>query len=254
MTKTAVGKSFGWYCRPITRNSRYPPLLEGIDESLFEANLHYRILVVDDGSTDGTAKVLEDFSTRLPLTVETHEVNQGLGRTIRDGLMKAAELAHEKDIVVSMDADNSHTPELILRMVRTVREGHDVVIASRYRPGSRVLGVSWIRRALSFWGGMLFRFLFPIPGVRDYTCGYRAYRAGLLKRVVEEHGSDFFDQEGFQAMVDILLKLRRMDDLIFGEVPFVLRYDFKEGDSKMNVGSTTRKTLALIFRRRFLDS
>lgn len=228
-----------------------PGLLDAIDESMYEARLDYKVLVMNDGSHDGTARVAEEFAEKgLPVVVESHPVNLGLGMTIRDGLMRAAELSDPKDIVVTMDADSSHTPELILRMVRLVREGHDVVIASRYRPGSRVRGVSFTRRVLSYWGGWLFRILFPIPGVKDYTCGYRAYRADLLKRVVERHGEEFFDQEGFQCMVDILLKLRRWD-ILFGEVPLILRYDRKEGDSKMDVGATIKNTLLLMARRRF---
>ncbi len=225
-------------------------LLHSIDESMFEAGLVYRVVVVDDGSTDGTAAIAARCAAELPIHLERHEVNQGLGATIRDGLVKAAEMARAGDLVVTMDADNSHTPELILRMVRLAREGHDVVIASRYRPGSRVRGVSRGRRVLSWVGNWVFRLLFPIPGVRDYTCGYRVYRASLLQRVVERRGREFFEQEGFQCMVDILLKLRG-EDLIFGEVPLILRYDLKTGGSKMQVGRTARKTLALIWKRRF---
>ena len=226
-----------------------PALLEAIDESMFEGRLDYHILLMDDGSTDGTADIARRFGEEMPVRVERHPRNLGLGMTIRDGLMKAAELADPKDIVVTMDADNSHTPELILRMVRVIREGHDVVIASRYQPGSRVRGVPFLRRVLSYWGGWLFRLVFPIPGVKDYTCGYRAYRADLLKKVVGRYGEEFFDQEGFQAMVDILLKLRRWD-VIMGEVPLVLRYDRKEGASKMKVAKTIRNTLGLMARRR----
>jgi dolichol-phosphate mannosyltransferase len=227
-----------------------PPLLEAIDESMFEAGLTYKIIVIDDGSTDETARIARQAAERLPLIVDRHEVNQGLGMTIRDGLVKAAQLAEPKDLVITMDADNSHSPELILRMVRLAREGHDVVIASRYRPGSRVRGVPFLRRVLSYWGGWLFRLAFPIQGVKDYTCGYRAYKAAVLQGVLSRYGQEFFDQEGFQAMVDILLKLRREPDLIFGEVPLVLRYDLKEGASKMRVWRTIRNTLELMLRRR----
>jgi len=97
---------------------------------------------------------------------------------------------------------------------------------------------------------VLFKIMFSIPGIRDYTCGYRAYRAGLLQDVIASDPA-FFDQDGFQVMVDILLKLRRDKDLIFGEVPLILRYDLKEGSSKMDVGGTIRSTLALMWRRRF---
>lgn len=228
-----------------------PPLLSRIEDSMVEADLAYQIVIVDDGSTDSTLRIIEEASKRLPIHVEVHEKNQGLGATIRDGLLKACELAAPKDILVTLDADNSHTPELVLRMVRQIREGHDVVIASRYQPGSHVRGVPFARRALSYWGGMLFKVMFPIKGVRDYTSGYRAYRADLLQSVVANAETPFFDQDGFQVMVDILLKLRRIPDLIFGEVPLILRYDLKSGVSKMDIGATTQNTIKLMIKRRF---
>jgi dolichol-phosphate mannosyltransferase len=227
-----------------------PELLAAIDRALFEAGLAYGVVLVDDGSGDDTAEIAARAAATLPLHLERHPVNLGLGATLRDGLLKAAELADSGDVVVTMDADNSHSPGLIARLVSAVREGHDVVIASRYRPGSRVVGVPLARRALSFWGSWLLRLCFPIRGVRDYTCGYRAYRAALWQRVVARDGAGFFEQDGFQSMVDILLKLRRERDLLFGEVAVILRYDRKEGPSKMRVLATIRKTLALLDRRR----
>jgi dolichol-phosphate mannosyltransferase len=91
--------------------------------------------------------------------------------------------------------------------------------------------------------------LFPTKGVRDYTCGFRAYDLGLLQNVVSDSGDSFFDQDGFQVMVDIILKLRKNPDVIFGEVPLILRYDEKEGESKMQLGRTMRKTLSLIIKQ-----
>lgn len=223
-------------------------LLERIDEAQQESALPYRIVLVDDGSRDGTAEIVAGYAARLPLTVRTHPHNLGLGATIRDGLVEAAGLAAPRDIVVTMDADDTHTPGLIQRMTRMISEGYDVVIASRYRPGSRSLGVPWRRRFVSYSGSWIFRLLLPIRGVKDYTCGYRAYRAEVIQDALAEYGAAFLDQDGFQCMVDILLKLRRRP-LIFGEVPFVLRYDFKQGGSKMRVGPTIVNTLLLIARR-----
>ena len=228
-----------------------PPLLDRIEDSMLEADLTYQIVIVDDGSTDTTLEIIRAASARMPIRVEIHDVNQGLGATIRDGLLAACDLAAPKDILVTLDADNSHTPELVLRMVRQIREGHDVVIASRYQRGSHVRGVPFARRVLSYWGGLLFKSIFPIKGVRDYTSGYRAYRADLLQSVVADAETPFFDQDGFQVMVDILLKLRRNPALIFGEVPLILRYDLKSGASKMDVGATMQSTLRLMLRRRF---
>ncbi len=224
-------------------------LLERIDEQLNESLLPYRIVAVDDGSKDRSLAILEERSRSLPIQIFRHAVNQGLGAAIRDGLMCAGEIAGDRDIVVTMDADNTHTPGLIPRMVRMIREGHDVVIASRYERGGMVCGLTVERRMVSWVASWVMRVLFPTRGVRDYTCGYRAYRVEVLKAAWARYGDRFVDQQGFQCMLDILLKLRRMP-LIFGEVPMVLRYDFKRGASKMRIGRTAYHTLRVMFQRR----
>ena len=146
-----------------------------------------------------------------------------------------------------MDADNTHLPGLIMRMVRLIHEGHDIVISSRFATGSRVRGVPFNRRLLSRVGNLMFRILLPIQGVKDYTSGYRAYRVGLIQQAVDYYDNEFLSEKGFSCMVDILLKLRRFDPL-YGEVPMILRYDQKVGKSKMNVASTIKETLLLIGR------
>ena len=239
-----------WVVLPVfNEEARVARLIVHIDEALRDADLPYRIVLVDDGSRDRTRSIVLDCATRYPIRLLVHETNLGLGATLRDGLVAAADAAGDRDIIVTMDADDTHAPGLILRMVRMISEGHDVVIASRYLEGSRVVGVPLLRRALSRGGSWLFRVLFPIQGVKDYTCGYRAYRAAVVRDAIKRYGGAFLDQEGFQCMVDILLKLRRMH-LIFGEAPIILRYDYKEGGSKMNVSRTVVDTLALIWRRR----
>jgi dolichol-phosphate mannosyltransferase len=224
-------------------------LLDQIDLMLSEEGLAYHIVVVDDGSVDGTRSMVARRAERMPLTLRVHERNQGLGATIRDGIVEALALASSTDIIVTMDADETQTPGLILRMTRMIKEGYDVVIASRYQPNSRTIGVPFHRRLLSLGASALFRILFPTKGVRDFTCGYRAYRADVLRRAVDQYGGSLFDRDGFECMVDILLKLRHMG-LIFGETPFILRYDHKGGESKMDVGRTIRGTLRLMIRRR----
>jgi dolichol-phosphate mannosyltransferase len=224
-------------------------LLRRIRETLVEEGIAFSVIVVDDGSRDRTAAIVEEQAREMPVMLLRHERNQGLGATIRDGLHRAATVAGPRDIVVTMDADETHTPGLIVRMVRLISEGHDVVIASRYRAGSRSVGVPLSRRALSWFGSCLFRVTFPTRGVRDFTSGFRAYRAEVIRAAIAEYGEGFVDQDGFQCMVDILLKLRKMQ-VVIGEVPFVLRYDFKEGGTKMDVGGTAVRTLGLVLRRR----
>jgi len=226
-----------------------PPLLRGIQEAMAENRIEYRVVIVDDGSTDGTAKVANEMQRLMPLTLVAHETNRGLGESIRTGLLQALEDADDRDIIVTMDSDNTHTPGLIARMVRGIREGNDVVIASRYQPGAHVKGVPRYRRVVSRCASIAFRVVFPTPNVRDFTSGYRAYRAGALKQAFATYGESFVAQSGFSCMVDVLLKLRRLD-AIMCEVPLILRYDLKVGVSKMLVLRTMADTLKLMFVRR----
>ncbi len=225
-------------------------LLRRIFESLTDENLGFSVIVVDDGSSDRTHQILEEYGRDFHLIIHRHEQNQGLGATIRDGLREAAAVANERDIVITMDADESHTPGLMIRMIRMIREGYDVVIASRYQRGSRVYGLGIERRIASRAASLLMRVIFPTPGVSDFTCGYRAYRAEALQQAYAQYGDSLVDQDGFQCMVDILLKLRKLP-LIFGEVPLILRYDLKRGQSKMRIMRTAANTLRLLWRRRF---
>jgi dolichol-phosphate mannosyltransferase len=224
-------------------------LLERIETAMDDRKIHYLVIVVDDGSRDKTADVLETFRHQIPLVVHRHIVNQGLGPTIRDGLREASVLAGPRDIIVTMDADDTHPPGLIPRMLGSVAEGRDVVIASRYQPGAHVHGLSQFRTWISIVASWLFRMRYPTQGVKDYTCGFRAYRSAVLKQAQERYGDEFVQAQGFHCMVEILLKLRQLD-LIFGEVPLILRYDFKRGESKMRVARTIKDTLRLLVRNR----
>lgn len=225
------------------------PLLDRLDVAMREDLVDYEVVVVDDGSTDATGDIVDEYARRLPIRVERHDTNLGLGATVRDGLRRAVAIATDADVVVVMDADNTHGPGHIHAMIRAIVDGADVVIASRFQTGSHIRGVSLHRRLLSAGASALLRTVFPISGVRDYTCGYRAYRPAVLRRAFLRYGDDFVNQPGFQCMVDILLKLRELG-LTFREVPIDLRYDLKHGRSKMKVVPTIAESIVLIARRR----
>ena len=224
-------------------------LIENIFSSLHEFSGNYEVVVVDDGSQDSTKNVAESFLSQVSLTILVHENNLGLGATMRDGFQYVANRCSADDIVVAMDADNTHNPGLIPLMVNCISEGNDVVIASRYQNGSYIRGVSGVRQVLSLAASFLFRVCFPVKGVKDYTCGYRAYRADLIQKAFQTYGKNFINQNGFECMVDILIKLRKLD-AIFREVPLILRYDLKEGASKMKVAQTILRSLSLIAKHR----
>lgn len=211
----------------------------------------WQVYAVDDGSTDGTGQLLAQLVEEYPLTVVTHEVNRGLGQTLRDGLEAAVAQASDDDIIITMDADNTHPPTLAREMCgRLNRRDVDVVIASRYRRGAQITGLSGMRRFTSAGAAALFRIVYPVRNVRDYTCGYRAFRAGTLKRAFAAYGDAFCRERSFACTVEVLLQLAKTGAR-FAEVPLALRYDAREGESKMNVLRTIRRTLGVLVAHRF---
>lgn len=90
-----------------------------------------------------------------------------------------------------MDDDNTHNPWLIPDMLRKIRQGADIVVASRYCEGSRIHGLTRGRRVLSYVAGWLYRLRWRLPGVKDYTCLYRMYRGAVLLPLLRESGPSY---------------------------------------------------------------
>jgi dolichol-phosphate mannosyltransferase len=124
-------------------------LFSAARRSMVGAGLCYEVVVVNDGSSDATPEVLRKCKREYPITVVEHERNCGLAQTMRDGLVEASRRATSADIVVTMDADGTHTPSVILKMVELIEGGCDVVVASRFRPGATVRGVPVYRQVLA---------------------------------------------------------------------------------------------------------
>lgn len=213
-------------------------LLTKISEVMAEVGEDYVTIVVDDGSRDRTAEIVDSKRASAHTYLVKHVANRGLHESLRTGIFTFLQLARDDDdILVAMDADNTHEPSTTPDMIRLIREGFDVVIASRYRPGSREIGLSAGRHLMSRTVNLMLAGLFRIDGARDYTCGYRAYRRHALARAWEAFGDRFIESTTFSAMAEILLKMGKLGVRV-AEVPFVLRYDQKGGASKMRVLAT----------------
>jgi dolichol-phosphate mannosyltransferase len=220
------------------------PVLLGRIQRALEKWANYRILVVDDGSHDRTAQIVRDAAAQMPVELIQHPKNMGLGAAMRTGLKVAAQ---GSDIVITLDADNSQDPELIKSMVERLGEEFDVVIASRFQPGAQEVGVPPFRIALSHLASTGIRTLVRYSGVRDYTCGFRAYRAETLRKLINTFGDGFIRENGFSCMFELLLNLKALRARV-SEVPLVLRYDLKEGASKMRIMRTMWRYVVTLTR------
>ena len=224
-----------------------PALLSRIKETLENQPFDYHVIVVDDGSKDRTAEIAEQAAATMPVRLVKHSENRGLGCAIQTGLREAVK---HGDLIVSMDADNSHDPIYIADMVRHMNTNDtSFVIASRFQKGSVVKGVPLMRQAMS-WGCYLFmKTIVPYREVRDYSTGFRGYRASTLQRLILQYGDKLVEESGFVCMLEVLLKLRSIGAKA-AEIPYVLRYDLKEGASKMRVIRTIRRYFSVVNRYR----
>jgi dolichol-phosphate mannosyltransferase len=176
------------------------------------------LLVVDDGSSDATPKLLAEMIGEFEdLRVVTHDHNRGIGAALATGFANAS-----GDVIVTVDADMSHPVALVTRLAEGCRDA-DAVYASRYVPGGAMEGVPVWRVLISRLANGVMRLAFRTR-VRDLTTGMRAFRTEAVRDLR-------LDATGFEAQLEITVRLlaagRRID-----EVPMVLR-NRSVGESKM---------------------
>jgi dolichol-phosphate mannosyltransferase len=222
-----------------------PSLVTALQETL--KHEPYQLYAVNDGSTDTTAAVLTDCARTHPITILTHQGNKGVAAAFRTGFTAAVREAADDDVIALMEGDQTSTPALLPEMVRRVRGGSDVVIASRYRPGGGYKHFPLKRLILSRGANVVFRLFFPIVGATDYSIFYRAYRVPPLRAAMQHHGDQFIASTTFLANAEILVKLkpfiRRVD-----EVPLFYDYGKKRGKSGMKVWKNLKSYLVFVGR------
>ena len=207
------------------------------------------VIPVNDGSRDNTLSLLEEWRREESrLQIVSYTPNRGLPGACTAGFVAALETgagADKDDVLITMDSDASHPMDLIPAMVAKVKEGNDIVIASRHQPGASQRGLTVDRKMFSWGASTLMRLFYPVTGLHDYSTNYRAYRASLIKEALDKSGGRLVESTGFVGVVELLLRLCSLGPKI-AEVPLNLRYDLKESESKMRVGKTIRGYLNLI--------
>ena len=197
------------------------------------------VLVVDDGSPDGTADLAEALGRELgQVEVVRRTTKDGLGAAYRAGLRHAIDQGAE--ICVQMDADLSHDPASLPALVAVVEYGADLAIGCRYVPGGITLNWPRRRRWVSRWGN---RYAAGVLGlaINDATAGYRAYRTTILERME----FDSVSAEGYGFQIEMSYRIVRLGGKVV-EFPITFR-DRMEGVSKFD-GSIVREAFGLVIR------
>jgi dolichol-phosphate mannosyltransferase len=184
------------------------------------------ILVVDDGSPDGTADLAEITGAEVgQVSVLRRPRKAGLGSAYRAGFARGLERGH--DVMVEMDADLSHDPADLPRLLHAVADGASLAVGSRYVPGGSTPHWPLHRRLLSRWGNRYAGVVLGL-GVRDATAGFRAYRAEILEAIDYQTTR----ADGYAFQVEMAYRVRRAGGVIT-EVPITFS-DRVRGTSKMS--------------------
>lgn len=185
----------------------------------------YRLLIVDDNSPDGTGAIADQLAAEDPMTSVLHrEKKEGLGPAYAAGFDLA--LDNGAAVLIEMDADFSHDPKDLPRLVSAVEAGADLAIGSRYVPGGSTPDWPWLRRFISRGGNIYARLMLGIP-TRDATAGFRAFRSEALRRLPYREA----EASGYGFQVEMAWRATQAG-LVVTEVPIAFR-DRTRGKSKM---------------------
>lgn len=203
--------------------------IESIINAVIELPREFDILIVDDGSPDGTAQIVKElqikFSGRIHLMERAGKL--GLGTAYIAGFKWA--LSKEYEFIFEMDADFSHNPIDLIQLHDACLEGGDVAIGSRYKSGVNVINWPMGRVIMSYCASMYVRFITRMP-IMDTTAGFKCYR----RKVLETIRLDRIRLKGYAFQIEMKFTAWKYGFNII-EVPIVFT-DRKKGVSKMSGG------------------
>jgi glycosyltransferase involved in cell wall biosynthesis len=189
----------------------------------------YQLLVLDDGSTDSTAEVLEPYTRVLPLTVLRHAERKGYAASVNELFRQAIELTDrpKRDAAVLMHADFAHNPQAIPDLVRRIESGADLVVAESRLEGEPSRAHRVVRR----YGAHLLRGVVGVAGVRDLLSGFAILRLVVLRNAMRSQPS-LFVTDGWAANAELFWRAGRYARRV-ETVATVERHDLRQRPTRV---------------------
>ena len=207
--------------------------------------LELGLVLVDDGSTDGTGERAREAAGGLPVTVLRHDTPRGPGRAFATGFTHLAGTLADGDYVLTLEADNTSRLEIVDAMLQRMGEGYDAVFASPYMYGGGIVHTEPLRVALSHIANAFVKEFLGVHGLMTVSSFYRLYRSDAVRRLQRAFGAGVIERAGFECMVEVTMKMMYLR-MGISEVPMVLDSSRRVGRSKMRIARTARGYLALV--------
>lgn len=203
----------------------------------------YKIIMVDDGSTDRTNETVSKLTENYPVARIGYSKNKGPGYAFNFGFNYLTSKLQNNDLVITIEADNTSDLSVLGKMI-TMCKDFDVVLSSPYAKGGKFLGIGKDRMILGLGASILDRLIFRIKGVKTYSSFYRAYKASIIKKAKSFYKTKLITENGFSSVVELLIKLAKLDAKIT-EVPATVDWRKRRGVSKMKIGKTILRHLLI---------
>jgi glycosyltransferase involved in cell wall biosynthesis len=195
----------------------------------------YQLLVLDDGSTDQTAEVLEPYTRVLPLTVIRHSERLGYGASVEALLRRAVDLTDrpKRDAAILMHADFAHNTQTIPDLVRRIESGADLVVAQAKLEGEPARSQRWLRQHAP----LLLRGIVSVPGVVDLVSGFSIIRLVALRNAIRSQAGRLLVTDGWAANAELYWRAARYARRIEA-VTSVERHDLRSRPTRVRPWET----------------
>jgi dolichol-phosphate mannosyltransferase len=205
-----------------------------------------RVIVVDDGSVDATAELVQAYAGPLPVELVRLEQNQGPGAAFRAGFAAALAASNDEALVVTLEADTTCDLDALPEMLARAAAGAELVLASVHG-GGHMHNISAFRKLLSHGASFVVR---ATLGVQAHTVSsfFRVYRASALREAVDSYGDSLIRERGFACKAELLAKLTRLGVRV-EEVPVDVDGGRRQGKSNMRVLPTALAYWRLMLRQ-----
>ena len=231
-------------------------LLIDLTQQLELLQREFEIIFCLDGSNDNSEAVIAEFSKHHKIIILTKENTRGLGLAYKKIFLHVLKNSHEEDLIISLDADNTHNPTQIKEMINHFQEKSlDFLVASRFFEKSLISSFPFHRKIISKSTSLILQTLFGAKNIDqknilDYTSGYRIYRKKTLEKLYEKYQDNFITEPEFTYTCELLIKISKLS-LRLDEVAILYDYHKKIGVSKMRILQNSYRLFLMIFNLKF---